>query len=228
MRTAPPWYAGTAPAGDDVPITIGRDAAREAAERELSKPRYQADEPGLAERALEWLLERLEDLLNSAVDLTPGGVTGVVVIVCLVVALVVALRLRLGALRPEARGATGTLFPDAPRSAADHRAAAERHAGAEQWNAAVQERMRAVVRALEERTLLEPRPGRTADEAAAEAGQALPHHADALRAAARAFDEVTYAERTASPAAYRHLADLDAALERARPHLATPSSGGRP
>ena len=58
--------------------------------------------------------------------------------------------------------------------------------------------MRAIVRSLEERALLDPRPGRTADEAAAEAGRALPAHADRLRAAARDFDDVTYGGRTAT------------------------------
>lgn len=71
-----------------------------------------------------------------------------------------------------------TLFDDGIRSAADHRTAAEAHAAAGRWTEAVQERMRAVVRSLEERTLLDPRPGRTADEAAAEASVSLPDHAD--------------------------------------------------
>ncbi|NEA03407.1 DUF4129 domain-containing protein, partial [Streptomyces sp. SID10116] len=71
-------------------------------------------------------------------------------------------------------------------------AASEAHAARAHWSQAVQERMRAVVRALEERALLDPRPGRTADEAAAEAGRTLPSHTDRLRAAARAFDDVTY------------------------------------
>ncbi|MGP3975603.1 hypothetical protein ACTWQF_16645 [Streptomyces sp. 8N114] len=36
--------------------------------------------------------------------------------------------------------------------------------------------------------MLDPRPGRTADEAAAEAGNALPDHSDQLRAAALTSD----------------------------------------
>ncbi|MBW1603261.1 DUF4129 domain-containing protein [Streptomyces sp. JJ66] len=219
MRTTTPPYAVTAPGGDDVPVTIGRDAAREAAERELSQPLYQADEPGLIERAVNWLLDRLGQLLNTAADLTPGGLTGVVVIALVVIALLVALRLRLGPVRPQPRSAPGTLFAEGPRSAADHRAAAEHHATAAQWSPAVQERMRAIVRALEERTVLDPRPGRTADEAATEAGDALPEHAEALRAAAHAFDEITYADRAASAATYERLRDLDTALQQARPRL---------
>ncbi|WP_340561120.1 DUF4129 domain-containing protein [Streptomyces sp. GSL17-111] len=222
--------AALTPRGDDdVPVTIGRDAAREAAERELSKPGYRADETGLAQRALEWVLERLDDLLGSALALTPGGWTGLVVIALVIVALFVALRLRLGALRTAAQGRTGSLFDATPRSAADHREAAERHAAAEAWGPAVQERMRALVRALEERALLDPRPGRTADEAAAEAGRALPSHAGPLHDAARAFDEVTYAHRPGTRTAYEELRALDLALAAARPRpaVAGPDGGSR-
>ena len=107
-----------------------------------------------------------------------------------------------GASAPRAARPTSAaaLFDDRPRSAAEHRAAAEAHAAQGHWNQAVQERMRAVVRSLEERALLDPRPGRTADEAAAEAGRTLPAHTDRLRAAARDFDDVTYGGRTADPA----------------------------
>jgi hypothetical protein len=85
--------------------------------------------------------------------------------------------------------------------------------------------MRAIVRSLEERALLAPRPGRTADEAAAEAGRSLPPHADELRAAARAFDDITYGGRTADRRSYERLRDLDLELERARPQLTEAAQG---
>ncbi|MGC0410015.1 hypothetical protein RKD31_003258 [Streptomyces sp. SAI-163] len=86
--------------------------------------------------------------------------------------------------------------------------------------------MRAVVRALEERALLDIRPGRTADEAATEAGHALPAHRDRLRAAARDFDDVTYGGRSGSEPSYRRLTELDHDLERSKPHLAGSTTGG--
>ncbi|SCD29960.1 protein of unknown function [Streptomyces sp. di188] len=128
---------------------------------------------------------------------------------------------------PPPPGHRPALFDDRPRSAAEHRAAAEAHATQGHWNQAVQERMRAVVRALEERALLDPRPGRTADEAAAEAGRALPSHSDRLRTAAHDFDDVTYGGRTATEDTYRGLAALDGDLERAKPALAG-SAGAHP
>ncbi|HCA84735.1 MAG TPA: hypothetical protein DEQ61_04090, partial [Streptomyces sp.] len=80
-------------------------------------------------------------------------------------------------------------------------------------------RMRALVRSLEERALLDPRPGRTADEAAAEAGRPLPAHADRLRAAARDFDDVVYGGRHATAETYARLRELDVELQQARPLL---------
>jgi hypothetical protein len=212
-------------ADSDAPVTTPRDPARDAAERELSKPMYREHEPGLFQRALDWFWQWVDELLGAAAGATPGGTLGLIVVAIVVVLLVLALRLRLGALR-RTPTTGGTLFEDRPRSAAEHRAAAERHAAGHRWDQAVQERMRAVVRSLEERALLDPRPGRTADEAAAEAGRSLPDHAHRLRAAARDFDEVTYGGRHATPDSYARLRDLDVNLLRSRPQLDAVPAGG--
>ncbi|MGX1915269.1 DUF4129 domain-containing protein [Streptomyces phaeochromogenes] len=200
------------------PVTIPRDPAQEAARRELSKRMYHENDPSLLERALDAFWEWVDKLFNAASSATPGGALGLLVVVLAAVALIGALWWRLGTPR---RGPTSAapLFDDRPRSAAEHRAAAEAHAAQAHWNQAVQERMRAVVRSLEERALLDPRPGRTADEAAAEAGRTLPAHTDRLRAAARDFDDVTYGGRTAGSDTYQRLSQLDRELERTRPVL---------
>ncbi|MFG2997195.1 DUF4129 domain-containing protein [Streptomyces sp. NPDC048340] len=205
------------------PVTTGRDAAREAAEHELSKPVYHQNDPGLLQRAMDRFWEWVGDLLDRASGSAPGGTLGLVAIAVLIVLAVTALWWRLGTPRRGAAGA-GDLFDDGIRSAADHRAAAEAHASAGRWTEAVQERMRAVVRALEERTLLDPRPGRTADEAAAEASASLPDHTAELRAAARAFDDVTYGGRPGDADTYARLRTLDLALDRTKPLLTGPQS----
>ncbi|MFE2556787.1 DUF4129 domain-containing protein [Streptomyces sp. NPDC059352] len=212
-------------ADGDVPVDISRIPAREAAERELSKPMYHENDPNLLQRGLDRFWEWVDDLFGAASGATPGGVLGLVAIVLVVLALVAALWWRLGTPRRAPGTAGDSLFADGPRTAAEHRSAADRHAAAGRWNQAVQERMRAIVRSLEERVLLDPRPGRTADEAAAEAGRSLPSHADALRLAARVFDDVTYGGRTADEPAYRRIEELDTALERTRPTLDTTSTG---
>ncbi|MFF5705351.1 DUF4129 domain-containing protein [Streptomyces sp. NPDC012794] len=214
--------AALLPAAETPPLTTPREAAREAAERELAEPAYHQEEPGLLERALDRFWEWLGDVLDGASGVAPGGWAGLLAIAVVLVLLIAALWWRLGTPRRTATG-PGTLFDEGPRSASDHRTAADAHAAAGRWNEAVQERMRAVVRSLEERTLLDPRPGRTADEAAAEAARSLPEHAAALRSAARAFDDVTYGGRTADPDAYARLRTLDLALERAKPLLTGPT-----
>ncbi|MEU8961213.1 DUF4129 domain-containing protein [Streptomyces sp. NPDC048491] len=200
------------------PVDIGREPAREAARRELSDPAYHQNDPSLLQRGLNKFWDWVGSLFDSASVATPGGPLGLIVIVVAVIALIAALWWRLGTPHRAATSG-GTVFDDRPRSAAEHRTAAAAHAAARRWNEAVQEQMRAIVRALEERALLDPRPGRTADEAAAEAGRTLPGHADRLHAAARAFDDVTYGGRTADEPTYLRLRDLDRDLERTKPAL---------
>ncbi|MBB6421221.1 DUF4129 domain-containing protein [Streptomyces sp. AK010] len=217
----------SARSSDDPPLTIPRDPAREAARRELSKRMYHENDPSLFQRALDAFWEWLGKLFNAASTATPGGRLGLIVIILAVVAVLAALWWRLGTPRRQPTS-SATLFDDRPRSAAEHRSAAQAHAAQGHWNQAVQERMRALVRALEERALLDVRPGRTADEAAAEAGRALPAHTDRLRTAARDFDDVTYGGRSATEESYHRIAELDRDLERTKPQLATSSAATAP
>ncbi|MFJ4078531.1 DUF4129 domain-containing protein [Streptomyces iakyrus] len=212
---------------DEPPLTTPRDPAREAARRELSKRMYHENDPSLFQRALDAFWDWLGKLFNAASTATPGGTLGLIVVILAVIAVLAALWWRLGTPRRQPTS-SAPLFDDRPRSAADHRATAEAHAAQGHWNQAVQERMRALVRALEERALLDVRPGRTADEAAAEAGRALPAHTDRLHTAARDFDDVTYGGRSATEQSYHRIAELDRDLERTKPQLATSSATTAP
>ncbi|KOG27681.1 hypothetical protein AQJ84_39985 [Streptomyces resistomycificus] len=207
---------------DEPPLTTPRDPAREAARRELSKRMYHENDPSWFQRALDAFWDWVDKLFNTASAATPGGALGLVVVIVAVLAVLGALWWRLGTPRREPTS-SAALFDDRPRSAAEHRAAAEAHAAQGHWSQAVQEHMRAIVRSLEERALLDVRPGRTADEAAAEAGRALPSRADRLRAAARDFDDVTYGGRSATEQSYRRIAELDRDLERTKPQFASSS-----
>jgi hypothetical protein len=191
---------------DRVPVEIGREQAAALAREELAKQVYRDARPGPVERLLRWAVHHLLDALDSVAGVSPGGYAGVVVVLLLVAVAVVAVRLRVGPLaRSDASGTA--LFTDRTLTAAQHAAAADRHAASGEWAEAVRERLRAVVRGLEERAVLDERPGRTADEAAAEAGVALPECAADLRSGARLFDEVWYGGRPAGP-------ESDAALRR--------------
>ncbi|MGC5365406.1 DUF4129 domain-containing protein [Streptomyces sp. DT24] len=210
--------------GDDVPIVIPRVPAREAAERELSDPGYHQNDPNLLERGIDRLWDWIGGLLDAASGSAPGGPLGLAVLTLLLIGLAAALWWRLGTPQRTSR-TDSALFDSHLRSAAEHRAVAEAHAAAHRWNEAVQECVRGIVRSLEERALLEDGPGRTADEAAAEAGRALPDHATRLRAAAREFDDITYGGRTADRQSYLTLRTLDTDLGNAKPRL-TAATGG--
>ncbi|MEU1007756.1 DUF4129 domain-containing protein [Streptomyces sp. NPDC005890] len=213
--------------GDEPPVTIPRDPAREAARRELSKRMYHENDPSVLQRALNAFWDWVDRLFGAAASATPGGTAGLLVVILFVVAVLAALWWRLGTPRRQPVSAA-VLFDERLRSAAEHRAASEAHAAQGHWNQAVQERMRALVRSLEERALLDVRPGRTADEAVAEAGRVLPAHTDRLRAAAREFDDVTYGGRRAGEQSYHRLAELDRDLQSTKPTLANSPASTAP
>jgi hypothetical protein len=93
-----------------------------------------------------------------------------------------------------------------------------------QFAEAVREWMRAIVRELETRGVLEPRPGRTADEVAREAGAAVPAVAADLRTAATVFDEVWYGGRPATAQAEAVLRQADRRVQRAQLVVAGPAA----
>ncbi|MES5823702.1 DUF4129 domain-containing protein [Streptomyces sp. RG80] len=225
MRAGNAFTLGSS--GDEPPVTIPRDPAREAARRELSKGIYHENDPSWFQRALNAFWKWVGELFDTAATATPGGALGLLVVIVAVLAVLGALWWRLGTPRREPSSAAA-LFDDRPRSAAEHRAAAEAHAAQGHWSQAVQERMRAIVRSLEERALLDIRPGRTADEAAAEAARTLPSRTDRLHAAARDFDDVTYGGRRASRQSYERIAELDRDLERTKPQLVSSTHNTAP
>ncbi|MGW7231537.1 DUF4129 domain-containing protein [Streptomyces cyaneofuscatus] len=209
----------------DIPVDTPRVPAREAAESELSKPMYHENDPNILQRGLNHFWDWVAGVFDAAAGAAPGGPAGLAVLALILIGLAAALWWRLGTPQGSSRTPDALFESDGPRSAAQHRAAADAHAAALRWTEAVQERMRAIVRSLEERALLDPRPGRTADEAATEAGRALPGHAARLRSAARNFDDVTYGGRTAGQPTYLALRTLDTELDEAKPVLPGASRG---
>ncbi|MGH4013130.1 MAG: DUF4129 domain-containing protein [Pseudonocardiaceae bacterium] len=209
-------------AGTDVPVDLTREEAQRAAMQELADPRYHVDDPSLLSRGVQWVLEHLAELLARAGNVSPGGYQGLVALGCLAVLAVIAIRLAVGRVG-RVTSSAATPFEQRPRSAAQYRQAAEDYAARAAWAPAVRERLRAIVRDLEQRDLLEARPGRTADEAAVQAGAALPDCAAGLREAARIFDEVWYGARPATAQMYARLRDVDDATRQARPAAPVPA-----
>jgi Domain of unknown function (DUF4129) len=207
-------------AGAQVPVDLSREEAREAARRELADPAYSQDDPGLLERLLIWVEREISELLARAADATPGGWRGLVVLVIIVIVMALVVRYRVGPMARRATRSGGALF-HLELSADDHRRAAELATRRQDWAEAIRERLRAIVRDLEERDLLEPRLGRTAHEAALDAGRALPELAADLLRAAGMFDDVWYGGRPATAAMAEFLRDLDVRVARSRPAPAT-------
>jgi hypothetical protein len=200
-----------------VPVDIDRDEARAAARRELADPAYRAAEPSLLQRALSWVFDQVLNLLDAITATVPGGVGGLIVLALLAMVIAVVVRWRVGGVARGARRREHAVFSERPRTAAGHRRAAAEALARGALDEAVRERFRAVVRDLEQRGLLDERPGRTADEAAADAGVHLRAAAPGLREAARIFDDVWYGGRAASRAAYDRIAAVDAQVQAERP-----------
>ena len=192
-------------------IDIDRDAAHEAAQRELIKPLYPRE--SLTEQIYDWIEDLLYRLVAKSSTVPGGWFTLSVIVILVAIGIVVAVRIARRAMRSSS-GDTATLFGEQQLSAAEHRATAEQFAAAGQWAPAIRHRLRAVARRLEENGTLDPVPGRTATELARTAGRAIPDLADELSSAAEAFNDVTYGERPGTEAQYRMIAALDDKLGR--------------
>jgi Domain of unknown function (DUF4129) len=200
-------------------IDIDREAAHDAAQRELAKPIYPKE--SLTERLSDWLDEFLYRLMLKGASLPGGWLTITVLAILVLVAVIVAVRIARRTMRTN-RGGDHALFGPHELSAAEHRATAESYAAENNWAAAIRHRLRAVARQLEETGVLNPVPARTANELARDVGELLPGFAADLAGAATAFNDVTYGERPGTEANYRMVADLD---DRLRRH-ATPATNG--
>jgi hypothetical protein len=202
-------------------IDIDRDAAHQAAQIELSKPAYAKG--SAAQQFAEWVNELLYRLLAKTSSIPGGWFTTTVLLILLAIAVVVAVHIARHTMRTR-RGGDYQLFETAQLTAAQHRATAESYAAQGDWAAAIRHRLRAVARQLEETGVLEPIPGRTANELARDAGAALPHLAGELSQAATAFNDVTYGERPGTEVAYRMTVALDDHLRSRSPAVAPAAS----
>lgn len=185
-----------------------REQARDAARRELSRPEYAEAQPPLVVRVVSRVLQELDELFARASAQLASPVARVL-LVAVLVGLAVAVLVRLGPRGRRAREGDAVFDAAAPRTAAAHRRAAEEAAAQQRWADAVRERLRALVRELEERGVLDPRPSRTASEVARDGGAAVPALASDLQRAARTFDEVWYGGREGGPEAYAAVAEVD-------------------
>ncbi|WP_312855117.1 DUF4129 domain-containing protein [Agromyces agglutinans] len=206
----------------DIPVEPDAPEARRWVLEELSRPEYREAEPTWFDRLAVAVRDWLADLLSGS-----GGLSGDVVlalVVVLVIAAVVVGLLVFGVprLRRRRRASATPLFDDGDtRTLAELRRAADAAAAAGRYDLAVEERFRAIVRALADRELLRPSPGTTAHGFARSATTAFPTFSDRLADAADAFDAVRYLGRAGTADEASRLASLDRDLGAAAP--ATPA-----
>jgi hypothetical protein len=190
------------------PPPITRGGAQSQARHELAKPPYHRDDPTWLDKLLSWLWRHAVNLVDRASHHAPGHGLGLGLVLVLLVIAVVAIVMRVGPLRRPTTS-RGPVFGDTDKAAVDYRRQAAEYAAASQWALAVRERLRAIARELEERGILDPRPGRTAEELRREASARLPALAGAFRNATATFDAIWYGGATATAADDELLRTLD-------------------
>lgn len=201
----------------DIPVDPSSPEAQEWLRDELARPEYQSAKPTWFDLASKAVQDWLASLFQGA-----GGDAGPVlllVVVLIIAGLIVTAFFVFGRPRLNRRSALerGSLFgSDGVRTAGELRASAERAARSGDWVLAVEEQFRAIAAALDERTLVRVTPGTTATEFVQRAALIAPDEREALRQAARSFDEVRYLDRPGSEAAFQQLVALDQRLQQTR------------
>lgn len=158
-------------------IDIDREAAHQAAQRELDKPIYPKD--SLTKELTDWIDEQLYRILEKGSSIPGGWFTITVLLILLMIAVTAAVQIARRTMRTN-RGGDYQLFDAGQLTAAQHRSTAESYAAEGNWAAAIRHRLQAVARELEETGMLNPAAGRTANELASDAGEVLPHLAGEL------------------------------------------------
>ncbi|MDT3439003.1 DUF4129 domain-containing protein [Pseudofrankia sp. BMG5.37] len=200
---------------------VTREGAQDEARRELSRDIYGRQDgrhsPGWLHRAVDWInhkLSQLFDWLDPNVHQPGGNYTGlgILAVLLVLVALAMVLRLWLGPVRRSARDRSQETDLASALSARALRAEAEGHAAAGRHAEAVRSRLRAVVRMLEEKGVLDPRASRTAGELVMEMTAVTTTGIGELRVAVAVFSDIWYGGRPAGPESYQAVVRADDAL----------------
>lgn len=195
---------------------IGREPAQRLAHDELSRAIYH--QQSFSQLIEHFVVTPLRRLFAGASQLTPGGSWTVVALAALAVAAFAAIFVRLGPVARSARAAGPARDPGSRRlTAAQLRDASAASAAEGDYSTAIVQRLRAIVASCEERGVLAPDAGRTADELATQASARFPGQRAGLAAAARLFDQIRYGDGDGTLDGYQRLSDLDATLAALRP-----------
>lgn len=164
----------------------------------------------------------VEDLLNLLMGngATGEGLSwGVAIVVLVLVALVAFLVWRVGLPRwRRVDTPNATVEVDQTIDPAVYRDAADQAAARADYHTAIRERFRAIIRELEYRTIIAPRPSRTAFEAAGVTARELPAAREPMYRAAGIFSDVMYGDQLGTPAGWQEMLAAEAAVHAAADH----------
>ncbi|HIY25140.1 MAG TPA: DUF4129 domain-containing protein [Candidatus Brachybacterium merdigallinarum] len=200
-------------------LPVDPDTARERVLEELSKQEYD-DSPGF----IDWLLATIDAWLTDLLDGIDGSSTAqaaIAIAVVLLLAVVVFLLLRRTGLirRGASLGVAPELDAEPVLSGAQLREAAHAAITEGRLDDGAVLALRALVRDLEERTLLDVVAGMTSHEAATAAGLAFPELEGRLRQGAAAFDTAAYSVRSVRPKQAEDLLRLAEFIAESSPDL---------
>lgn len=193
------------------------EEARRLLEQELVKPAYVEAQPNFFERLFGEFLRGVVRLLEGVGGLGSGAGT---LVLAIGAALIIIVAIVLIKPRLNARGRKqeiGVFDDDARYSAGQHRSRAAACAADADWNRAVAELLRAIIRSAEERVVVTEQPGRTATEAAMQLGGVFPSLSSDVAWLADLFNETHYGSGRASEADYQRAAGIDSRFSSERP-----------
>jgi hypothetical protein len=196
------------------PPRAGADEIRRAADEILARREFQEPPRSLYQRAIDWVGDRIGDVLGALVD---GGVASVVAWIVLLAAVAVLGYLVVRAVqsdrrrrRPDAAGSALDVEVDERRPPAAWDAEAARLETEGNWRGALRCRYRSLIASLARDGVIDEVPGRTAGEYRLVVGQARPAVADPFAGATDLFERAWYGNEDTGPEAassFRRLAD---------------------
>ncbi|HET7414304.1 MAG TPA: DUF4129 domain-containing protein [Arthrobacter sp.] len=199
----------------EIPVLPDDEQARHWATEELSKGVYQQAKPSLFDQIVQGIAEWLGSLFDdiTGVEANLGWIIITVGVLLLIGLAIWLIKPRLNRRRQQQEMFDGGVL----LTAEQHRAAGGEAAARGEFGQAALEQFRAIVRSAEERSVLDPQPGRTAAEVATQLESAFPGQRKPLQDAALGFNDVRYGGAAGSRAEFDRLLELDRELLTARP-----------
>ena len=180
--------------GDGIPTDVDAERARDAARDILSGGEYAEPQPGIVERAVDWVFDRAGSLLGTLTGGGPGSVIGWLVVAALVglAVLLLVRALRVPAPRAAVAGREVAHRVEVPRDAEAWLREAERLAAAGDHRGALRCRYQAMLARLVADRVVDDLPGRTATEYRLLLADRLPARRDDLWSLTERFEQAWY------------------------------------